>query len=89
MDAAPELMTFTPGLVLTFVPEKKMSHMPDSVTVAEVIDHGRVLQGVSHRYSIKTTDGEGYSGWWFDAAAPDVWDDGDYWDDHTMDHQDC
>jgi hypothetical protein len=51
--------------------------MPDEIEIVEVKDHGRVIPGVSHRYSVKAANGHWYSGWWFDPDAEAVWDDCD------------
>lgn len=80
MDA--ELMTFSVGQKLKIIPERRGSWMPEEVEVAEVFDHKRVVPGVGHQYSIKTTNGEVYSGWWFDPNAPMAPSDDYYCDDY-------
>ena len=80
-----ELMTFNPGQKLTTVAERRTSFMPEDVTVKEVIDHGKVIPGISHRYSIVATTGQTYSGWWFDPNAESVFSSGMEYDDISSD----
>ncbi len=80
-----ELMTFTVGQKVIAVADRKLpddSKNGREFTISEIKDHGRVIPGVSHRYSLKMTDGNWYSGWWFDPNAESVWDDGDQMDDY-------
>lgn len=72
-----DLMTFKAGQTLRPLPSRKGSWMPDEIEIVEVKDHGRVIPGVSHRYSVKAANGHWYSGWWFDPDAEAVWDDCD------------
>lgn len=74
-----DLMQFEKGQRLTFLPERKEDWLPESIEVAEVIDHGYVVPGISHRYTVKGADGHAYSGWWFDPNAVSVPSTDDDW----------